>query len=125
MKSPKNMDLDYVAIGRKVSDLRREHGLSQVELSEKIEVSTQHISNIENGRTRLSLSCLVRIARCFDVPITYFLSEEDRTPEEQCEIIENLMSSCSPELLHDLGEALYLLHPLMKAPEREGRHKKE
>ena len=32
---------------------------------------------------------------------------------------------CIRDRLHDLGEALYLLHPLMKAPEREGRHKKE
>lgn len=56
------MELDYLEIGRNIQHYRRLRGLRQKELAERVHVSDQHISHIENGRTKLSLVTLVAIA---------------------------------------------------------------
>lgn len=55
------MELDYKEIGRNIRHYRLEKGLKQKELAEKIHVSDQHMSHIENAATQLSLPTLIPI----------------------------------------------------------------
>lgn len=59
--------MDYYEIGQRIRKIRKAHGLSQEELAEKVNISTTHMSHIETGNTKLSLSVLVDIAAALEV----------------------------------------------------------
>lgn len=61
------MELDYLEIGRNIRYYRQLRGIRQKELAERIHVSDQHISHIENGHTKLSLISLVAIANALKI----------------------------------------------------------
>ena len=59
--------MDYYKIGQRIRKIRKAHGLSQEELAEKVNISTTHMSHIETGNTKLSLSVFVDIAAALEV----------------------------------------------------------
>lgn len=61
------MELDYKAIGKRIKIARIKGELTQEKLSEMAGVSPTHLSNIETGTTRVSLSTLVSIANALKV----------------------------------------------------------
>lgn len=61
------MELDDLEIGKNIRRYRQQRGMRQKELAERIHVSDQHISHIENGYTKLSLVSLVGIANALQV----------------------------------------------------------
>lgn len=63
------MSLDYNAIGIRVRDKRVKKKMSQFELSNEIGVSSPHISNIERGKTKVSLPTLINIANALDTTL--------------------------------------------------------
>lgn len=67
LKSGCNMELDYKAIGKRIKIARIKGELTQEKLSEMAGVSPTHLSNIETGTTRVSLSTLVSIANALKV----------------------------------------------------------
>lgn len=56
------MEINYVAIGKRIQKFRRELKMSQERLAEQIDVSVSHMSNIENGKTKFSLPVLIELA---------------------------------------------------------------
>lgn len=61
------MEIDYRAIGKRVKNARINAHITQEELSETINMSLSHISNIETGNTKLSLPTLITIADALSV----------------------------------------------------------
>ncbi len=57
-------------IGKRIKDLRREKGISQEQMAEKISLSRPQYSKIEGGKADITLSTLDRIATVFEVAIT-------------------------------------------------------
>ena len=55
------MDIDYQALGKRISNLRRQKKLTQEELAEKTDLSTNYISHIENSRSIPSLETLMKL----------------------------------------------------------------
>ena len=68
-------ELDYENIGLRIRQFRKSRNFSQEELAEKIGISTTHMSHIENGSTKLSLSVLVDLAVNLDVKTDELLFE--------------------------------------------------
>ena len=62
-----NMDLDYKAIGKRIKIARIKADLTQERLSELVGISPTHLSNIETGTTRVSLTTLVGIANALSI----------------------------------------------------------
>jgi transcriptional regulator with XRE-family HTH domain len=62
--------------GKKIKNYRLEKNISQLELSTKLLVSRQTISNWENGRTKPDMENLVLLSKFFNVPLEEFLSED-------------------------------------------------
>lgn len=59
------MRKDYEArrrIGAKIQQIRKDMGMSQVELAEKAELSQPHLSRIEDGRYSVTIDLLQTIA---------------------------------------------------------------
>ena len=51
-------DARYKAIGARIRDVRIEKNMSQADLAEKAHISVPHMSEVENGKTKLRLSTL-------------------------------------------------------------------
>lgn len=61
------MEIDYKKIGAQIRKYRKLRKLSQEKLAEAAEITSKHVSNIENGNTKLSVDCLLRISGALDV----------------------------------------------------------
>lgn len=61
------MELDYRAIGKRVKIARIRADMTQEALAEKVALSPTHLSNIETGTTRVSLSSIIRLANALSV----------------------------------------------------------
>ena len=64
-------------LGTRIKELRKEFGLSQVELAMRMEVTKQTISNWENGNIQPSIDMLVGLANVFNVTTDYMLGLDD------------------------------------------------
>ena len=67
-----------MSFGKKLRSLREEKRLSQVELSKKLNVTSQALSQYELGKRIPDAEMIIRIADFFDVSVDYLL---DRTNE--------------------------------------------
>lgn len=61
MRKKSNFDYDFSDMGRRIQIRRKELGLTQEQLAEKVECSLTHLSRIEGG-ARPSLESLIRIS---------------------------------------------------------------
>ena len=57
------MFLDYKDVGSKIVQKRRELSLTQKQLAEILNISNNHLSNIENGKAAPSFDLFVNICR--------------------------------------------------------------
>ncbi|WP_205407081.1 helix-turn-helix transcriptional regulator [Streptococcus pluranimalium] len=57
---------------------RQDHGLTQAELAEQLDVSDKTISKWENGETYPSKRNMIRISEIIDVPLEVMLVEENK-----------------------------------------------
>ncbi len=64
-------------LGKKIRQLRKEHGLTQSELGQKIGVIKQTISSWENGVSSPSNEVLAELAHLFGVSTDYLLGNSD------------------------------------------------
>ena len=62
-----SMELDYKAIGKRIKIARIKADLTQEKLSEMVGVSPTHMSNVETGTTRVSLTTIVGIANALGI----------------------------------------------------------
>jgi putative transcriptional regulator len=62
----------------RLEELRKQRGIRQEELAEKLEVSRQTIGSLENGRYNPSIILAIKIARFFDKSVEeIFIFEEE------------------------------------------------
>ena len=64
-------------LGARIKELRKEFGLSQVDLASRMEVTKQTISNWENENIQPSIDMLVDRANVFNVTTDYLLGLDD------------------------------------------------
>ena len=62
----------YKKLGLNISYYRKEKGLSQSQLAEKINISRTHMSRIETASCAVSLDVLFNISEKLNVPINNF-----------------------------------------------------
>lgn len=60
---------EYKKLGLNISYYRKEKGLSQMLLAEKINISRTHMSRIENNDCAVSLDVIFSVAKALDVPV--------------------------------------------------------
>jgi transcriptional regulator with XRE-family HTH domain len=65
-----------LSLGKKIAELRKEKGLSQDELGEKIECDGRQISRWENNKITPSIDILEKISRFFNISLDYLVFEE-------------------------------------------------
>jgi len=56
-------------LGKNLKRIRTEKGISQGEISRKLEVDKGFVSNIENGKTNPTLATIAKIAKAIGVSV--------------------------------------------------------
>lgn len=68
-------------LDEKLVYLRKERGLTQLELAEAVKVSRQAVSKWESGGGMPSTENLRGLSELYGVPVDYLLNEEEREPD--------------------------------------------
>ena len=86
--------MDYYLLGQKIRKLRNLHHMSQANLAELIDVSTNYIGQIERGDRKPSLETLVALCNVLNTSMDYILSDSIPQNEDQLtlDILNKLQS---------------------------------
>lgn len=104
------MYVDYNAIGQRIKKIRKQKQFTQEKLAENLEISTVYISQVENGKTKLSLEMLVRIANLLNTDPGYFItgiaySNEDYLKSDISHILRDFSPS-QRQLIIDIAKLI-------------------
>lgn len=75
LKGCDGVRLDFKAIGKRIKIARIRADLTQETVAETVGVTAQHVSNIETGSSRVSLTTLVNIANLLGVSLDELLCD--------------------------------------------------
>ena len=64
----------------KLVQLRKEKGLTQIELAEAVNVSRQAVSKWESGGALPSTENLIFLSKLYEIPIDYLVNDESEKP---------------------------------------------
>lgn len=104
------MELDYKAIGKRIKNARIKADLTQERLAEMVEISPTHMSNIETGTTRVSLTAIVSLANALSVTVDDLLCDSVVKSKVQFEKdIAGILADCDEyeiRMVKDMAQAL-------------------
>ena len=70
-----------MTLNEKLTHLRKNEGLSQIEVSEKLAISRQAVSRWESGESRPSTDNLQALCKLYHVRLDYLLNESEDEPQ--------------------------------------------
>ena len=79
-----NADQIYRNLGKRIRDLRKSLGLTQVQLAQQVGISRASLANIEAGRQQVLVHHLLGLASALqlDSPALLLLAPRDRSPKD-------------------------------------------
>ncbi len=99
------MTVNYKDIGERIRKLRLEKGWSQRRLADKIDMTTTHISHIENGTTKLGLPTIIEIANVLNTTVDHILCDSIvQSGAEHTHEFSQFLSGCTPLEIRYLTE---------------------
>lgn len=108
--------MDYYEIGQRIRKFRRARGLSQEQLAERVGISITHMSHIETGNTKLSLSVFVDIASALEVQADALLYDQPRDSiSTAANEIGEVLEKCSAAQARILAEVVKTAKQAMDA----------
>lgn len=78
--------------GKRIAKLRKERGLTQDQLAEKLNISTSNLGKLERGLQGLSIDLLVEIRCFFGVSTDYILLGEEIQRQEVIADIDSVIA---------------------------------
>jgi len=120
------LSVNYKDLGNRIKKKRESFGMSQAELAAQTELSTQHISNVENARSKIGLDKLVTIANVLNCSIDELLCDSMNVKVSRAiysEEVATIIETFSDEEVKALPEALkycnYINQIFMQAAEEK------
>lgn len=90
------MAVDYEMIGRRIRELRKMKGMTQIALADEVNLSPTYLSYLENGNKKPSINTVVTIANALGVTSDEILCGNlEYNPTEYHADIDKLFSDCS------------------------------
>jgi len=91
------MEINEISnIGSKIRKVRRSRGLSQSELSKKLDISASYLNLLESGRRTITVPLLIKIGNELSISL------KDLTLESNKRILSDVMDVLSNEIFDDL-----------------------
>lgn len=88
------MNSTNLEIGLRIKKLRKQAGLTQAELGEKIGYSCKHVSELERGITGISIDLQILLSNFFHCSIDYLLTGKEMSS------VDHLLPDTILEILH-------------------------
>lgn len=91
-------NIDYVAIGKRVRNARTKLHMTQEELANKAEISSQYASAIETGTSKVALPTLIQIAAALNTTVDALLYDVTPSLVEQYDAdAKEILCDCTKE----------------------------
>lgn len=104
------MELNYEALGARINQIRKEKGITQSLLAERVGIEPSNISHIERAASKVGLSTLVKIANVLECSVDDLLCDSILCEREAFENeLTKIAKDCSPKelrMLTDLAAAM-------------------
>ena len=84
-----------IGIGERICAKRKQLGLTQEQIADKMDVSIQMVSNLERGNKAIKIDNLIKISEILDVSTDYILT--GRNTEEDISYLTKRISNLSKE----------------------------
>ena len=99
------MEIDYVALGKRICHFRKASNITQARLGEISHVEPSNISHIERGATKVSLPTLVKIANALHVsPDDLLYDSIEKNNHISVKELNEILSDCTSEELKAIVE---------------------
>lgn len=72
-----------ITLGKNIRILRQAKGLKAKDIADRADLTPAYVSRVENGRVKVSVDVLLKIARAMSIPVAAFFKDD--------EIIEELI----------------------------------
>lgn len=90
--------LDFGIIGERIKQKRREKGITQEILAEKMDLSIAYLSRVERGEANINLKRLVQISELLDINVSELITGTTTGTEIYLDReMKNVLSGCTPE----------------------------
>lgn len=123
------MEIDYVALGKRIKHIRKKRKISQEQLAEWVNVSVPHMSNIENGKTKFSLQVLIDLADALQVTPDALLFEQVEAKSKVRGVvlgeIDRLLLDCTEAQMFVMEEMVRSTKKLLKQYDESVRKMKK
>lgn len=97
------MSIKKQEIGQRIREARKKKKLSQSELSELLNISPSHMSDIENGKTNIGLDIFMHITQILEVSADWLLQTNVPTVHMLLNAeAHTLLADCSPSEIQTL-----------------------
>lgn len=102
------MYIDFNSLGKRIAQRRRDLGYKQNELAEKVDLSNNYLSNIENGHSIPSLTTFASICVQLNTTPDMFLLGTIKTSDIPQSVVDNLKlcNNQSLELIEDIIQCI-------------------
>lgn len=104
------MEVNFKLIGKRVREIRKSSDMSQMNLAEKTDLSVSYVSMVENGKRKVSLDTMIRIANVLGVTVDELLNGNQLyNPAEYQTDMDLLLADCShceKRIIYELVKAV-------------------
>lgn len=102
---------DAKEFGARIRKLRKEKRMTQEELAKMLIITSESVSNIENGKTNCMPEHIVHICEIFDVSTDYLYFGTEKQPQVTTEYEEllSMLNDCNREDLNRVMQMVKLL----------------
>ncbi|MCQ2477844.1 MAG: helix-turn-helix domain-containing protein [Clostridia bacterium] len=91
------MEINYVAIGERIREIRTKSNLTQAVLAERAGIEPSNLSHIERAATKVSLPTLISIANALEVSLDELVyGSLIKNSHVSVKILEDVLSNCTP-----------------------------
>ena len=85
-------------IGRRIRNFRLTNNLTQAQLAESLDISTNFVSEVETGKKNISLEILFRLCQYYNLSADYILFGKDYSSSSQRTLSEFLFSLSADDI---------------------------
>jgi len=103
--------VDYKKVGERIRGAREERHLTQAELAAKCGCTNNHVSHLETGQSKPSLTMLLRLSNALGKDLNYFILDTPYVAPE-CVIdseISRKLRQCDPATLVAVNQMIDIL----------------
>lgn len=112
------LEVMNLVLGKRIKELRKERGLTQQQLGDKINVTKVSICCYENGTRTPTLQTLLDLSEYFGVDLSYFLGRDFYAIAEEGETYQTSMCKEEVEFILGLRKNAHLYEQLIENPTR-------